>query len=330
MSTSSPPFEPVGYGLVGFGRFCRNRLNPAFQDLPGSKITALYKRDPQQAAEAASEFHVPAGYGDLKALLADPRVEAVYITSANSDHEAQAVAAAKAGKHVLCEKPLAINAPACRNIIEACRLSGVKLMVAHTLRFSPAVIQVKQWLSEGRLGKIRLGRVLYTYDGTKSPRAWLYDEKIAGGGALMDIGIHGLDTLRFLLGEVDQVHGALNPPSDPIELSALVHLHFTGGAAGDVFCSFESPYRSRLEILGEYGWIWVDSFTLPGTDVTVHLETIDRSIDLLVDTGNPYGALIESFSRSIRGLEPVAIPGEEGLQNQIIIDELYAQKSLAG
>jgi len=252
-------------------------------------------------------------------------VEAVYITSANGDHEMHAIASARAGRHVLIEKPMATNAAACRRIIEECARANVKLMVAHTLRFSPAALRMKEVMDSGRLGRISAGRAMFTYDGTKSPRTWLDDHVVTGGGALMDIGVHCLDTLRFLLGDVTHCSGLLQPPDELIERTATVNLRFTSGAIGSILCSYESPYRSRLEIWGERGWAWVDSFTLPWNRVTVHLETDNESSEIEVDTGNPYGALIESFSRAIRGLEPIAIPGEEGLKNQALIDEVYSQ-----
>jgi predicted dehydrogenase len=303
-------------------------LIPAFQQIQHSRLVALYKRDPVQAQKTAKEFGIAAGYGDFSDLLKDPQVEAVYITSANGDHEWQAIAAAQAGKHVLCEKPLAPTAAACRNIIESCRHAKIKLMVAHTLRFSPAVIQMKQWIDEGRVGNIRLAQALFTYDGTKSPRRWLYDHKIAGGGALMDVGVHCIDTLRFLLGEVSQYSGIIEPITELVEQTALVSLRFASGALGGVFCSYQSPYRSRLEILGDKGWAWVDSFTLPWTEVPVHLETSAEIVDLKIATGNPYGALLDSFSQAIRDLGPNAIPGEEGFTNQTIIDGIYSQRKI--
>ena len=173
MVLTTPAFEPVRYGLVGFGRFCQHRLIPAFSQIAGSKIVVLYKRDNRAAIQAAEEYKVEAGYGDLDALLGDPQVEAVYITSANSDHESQSIAAARAGKHVLCEKPLATSAAGCQRIIDACREANVCLMVAQTLRYSPAVLQLKKWLSEGRLGNIVRASAAFHYDGSQSPRTWL-------------------------------------------------------------------------------------------------------------------------------------------------------------
>lgn len=325
MDQQTPPFDPVRYGLVGFGRFCRNRLIPAFAQVSGSRIVALCKRDAEQARATAVEFGIRAGYGRLEDLLGDLQVEAVYITSANADHEGQAVAAARAGKHVLCEKPMATSAAACRKIIQACQENGVRLMVAHQLRFSPAVLQVKDWIESRKLGRICLGRALFTYDGTKSPRTWLHDYDMAGGGAVMDIGVHCLDTLRFLVGEAVKIQGILQPQrgASLIESRAAINMQFDSGALGSIFCSFESPYRSRLEVAGDRGWAYLEPFTLPWADVRARLETEDETLDIIVNSGNLCGALIENFSRAVRGLGDVAIPGEEGWRNQELIDEMY-------
>ncbi len=325
MANSPANFEPVRYALIGFGRFCQNRLLRAFSQIENSRIVALYKSDESAALQAAREHGIARGYGKLQELLADPEVEAVYITSANADHEGQAIAAAQAGKHVLCEKPMATNAEACRKMIEAGSRAGVKLMVAQTLRFSPVVLQVRRWIHEGKVGRLIGGRALFTYEAGKSPRTWLNDARLAGGGALMDIGVHCIDTLRFLLGEVVTVRGLSVPPHDenPIERTAEVSLAFASGAVGEVFCSFESPYRSCLEITGELGFISAEPFSLPWAEARLSMATLSEKQELTVNTGNTFGALIESFSRTVRGLGEVAIPGEEGLENIRIIENFY-------
>jgi predicted dehydrogenase len=317
--------EPVRYGLAGFGRFGRNRLVRAFSELSGSQIVALSMRDAENARREAVEHGVAAGYGDLVSLLADPNVEVVYVISANADHEEQTIAAARAGKHVLCEKPLAPTGAACRRMILACREAGVLLGVAHNLRFSPAVRQIREWIQADKLGRIVNARAVFTYDGTKSPRTWLYDERIAGGGAMMDIGVHCLDTLRFLLGEVTEAQGLLSPPDDPVERSAMMQMRFAAGALGQIFCSYEIPYHSRLEIQGERGSAWAEPFTLPWAEVRLHLETAKETQDFSLDTGNTFGPLIEAFSRAVRGRGSVPVPGEEGLRNAEIIENLYSQ-----
>lgn len=329
MIFTEPSFEPVGYGLIGFGRFCQRRLIPAFQDLRGSRIVALQKRNASEAIREAETYGIPAGYGDLDALLNDPQVEAVYITSAHAVHEEQAVAAAGAGKHVLCEKPLATSSNACQRIIQACSQAGVLLMVAQTLRFSPVVLQMKRWMDEGKLGQVICARATFTYLGFQSPRRWLLDRRIAGGGPMIDIGVHCLDTLRFLLGDVAEVQALLNPMAgeETVEKTVETSLRFAGGALGSIFCSYEIPYGNRLDILGSQGRTWAETYAPGWIDVDLHLETNDQKECLKLNTGNTYGMLITSFSEAIRGLHPVPIPGDEGLANARVIDAIYAGRT---
>ena len=325
MNDPSLILKSIGYGLVGFGRFCRRRLLPAFQQIRGSKIVALQKRDRHEARREAEKYGIPAGYGDIESLLSDPHVDAVYITSANCAHEEQAVAAAQAGKHVLCEKPLATSSEGCRRIIAACRSAGVLLMVAQTLRFSPLVLQIKRWIAEGILGEIVTARATFSYRVEESPRNWVFDPEVAGGGPMVDVGVHCLDTLRFLMGDVSEVQAIVTPAGrkNNVERTVEVVLRFASGVTGGIFCSYEIPYSSRLEVVGSYGRAYAESFTLPWADLDLHLETKEQSKCLTVNTGNMYGDLITSFSQAIRGLQPVAIPGEEGLANQEIIDAIY-------
>jgi len=145
----------------------------------------------------------------------------------------------------------------------------------------------------------------------------------------MDIGVHCLDTLRFLLGDVSEMQAILCPPptEQSVESSAEIALQFNSGALGNVFCSYHIPYHSRLELMGERGRAHLEPFTLAWADVEAHLETRDGVTRVELNTGNIYGELLEAFSRAVRGLQPVPIPGEEGLANQRLIDAAYSGRS---
>jgi predicted dehydrogenase len=333
MSPSRESCAPVHYAIAGFGRFAHHRLLPAFQECRNSRLSAVWKRTPFESTadpslleitKSSNNLRIHASYDDL---LADPDIEAIYITSANADHVHQAIAAASAKKHVLCEKPLATTPSGCRRIITACRKNHVLLMVAQTLRFSPAVRQIAAWISAGKLGKIVQGSAQFCYDGTKSPRSWLYDYRVAGGGVLLDIGVHCIDTLRFLFGDIAVADGFLTFDSrcKRIEVAAELNLRFASDVLGHVSCSYCSPYHSRLEVAGELGRAWVEPFTLPWADVKAHLESVHETTELTVNTNNPYALLLDSFSRAILGQEPVAIPGEEGLAAVSLITKIYDQ-----
>jgi predicted dehydrogenase len=318
--------NPVGYALAGFGRFCRNRLVPAFNRIEGSDIVALWKRNAVAAKHEAEDYGIPAGYSDFEAMLNDPDVEVVYVTSANSLHEEHAIAAAQAGKHVLCEKPLAITSESCKRIISACDQAGVKLMVAHNLRYSGAVKRLKQLTDTGDLGEIISATITFTYEVVKSPRSWVYDRQIAGGGALMDVGVHCIDTLRYLFGNVCEATGTITPPwmELAIEESARLVMTFECGTIGNVHCSYTEPYGNSLEILGTMGRARVERIAHPDIELDITVERKTGAEVIKVNTGNSYGKLISDFSAAIRGQKPVPIPGEEGLKNQQIIDAIYA------
>ena len=327
MKTSTKPTSPLRYGIIGFGRFARRRLIPAFQQITGSSITAIQKRTPGEAAGEAKSLGISAGYDSYEELLADPAVEVVYITSANHDHTEHAIASAQAGKHVLCEKPLANTPVACEKIITACTQAGVKLMVAQTLRYSAPVMLLKQWISAGKLGKITSTRACFTYLLETSPRSWILDKQIAGGGPLVDLGVHCIDTLRYLSGTVREAVGFTSPtvPENNIELSAEGLLHFEGDVRGSFFCSYQTPYWNRLEVWGEAGHAWVESCASPGTDVELKFRDPCGEIAVSrINTGNPYGKLIEAFSDAIRHNTEVPISGKDGLINQQIISSIYA------
>ncbi len=326
MKTSSSGINPVKYCLVGFGRFCRQRLVPAFEKIQGSEIAAIQKRSTEEAEREAETFSIPAGYGDLNTMLRDADVEAVYITSANSVHTEQAIAAAHAGKHVLCEKPLAITSEECSRIIEACRKASVHLMVAQNLRFSGVIQQLKQLLSEDMIGKPVLVTMRFTYTGSESLRKWIYNRKLAGGGAATDLGVHCIDTLRYLLGEIAEVQADLKYTQEhpDVEETANVNLTFDSGVMGQIFCSYESPYWNSLEVIGTRGRAYTEMFAASNKSVDLLVDTNEGRQILTVNSGNTYGEVITHFSKAVRDNAPIPIPGEEGLRNQQIIEAIYA------
>ncbi len=327
MKHSEVKEKPVGYGIAGFGRFALNRIVPAFQQLTGSKIVALQKRNSDEAAASAKEHGIPRGYGSFEEMLEDPQVEAVYLTSANFLHEEQAIAAALMGKHLLCEKPMAPNAEACHKIIDACKQACVKLMVAHNLRFSEPVKRIKNWIEEGMLGDIVSARMEFTFLGSQSPRSWILDPDVAGGGALMDLGVHCIDTFRFLLGEIEEIQAFIKSSSisPGIETAASLNMKFQSGAIGTVFCSYEAPYWNCLEISGSHGRAYTELFTVADSETSLRLRTSQSDEVFNLNVGNTHGGLITTFSQSLRHDTPIPIPGEEGLRNQKIIDRAYRQ-----
>ncbi|GAB4309446.1 MAG: 1,5-anhydro-D-fructose reductase [Promethearchaeota archaeon] len=321
--------EPLKLGIVGFGIFAEKRLAPALTKGEGGarsvELVAIQKRSLAKAREKAEEYGVPAAYDSVEALLADPEVEAVFVATPNNLHEAHAVAAARAGKHVLVEKPMATNAAACRRMVDACKEAGTLLMVAHCLRFLESVKVAREAVQSGSLGEVRHARMDYSFRSSKSPRTWFRDKAVAGGGALFDVGVHCVDTLRHVLGdEVDSAFLRVSPPGLDLERQVADHaslsLSFRSGALATVAASFDAEYDTSLEVRGSEGALWTRTFTLVGRRATIHFKRDDETSTVEVVNSDMYAAELDAFARAVRAGGPSPVPGEEGLRNQLVLD----------
>ncbi len=319
----------IRYGIIGFGAFAERTIMPAIQASKNSSLVALQKRSIESARQKALQYGIPHAFSTAEELVRHPEVDAVFIVSANCEHARQTAAAADAGKHVLVEKPMAMNTAQAHGMIEICRRNGVKLMVGHMIRFSPLALRMQQLVAGGFIGQPVAVRADFFYDARLSQRTWLFDPRVAGGGPVFDIGVHCLDTLRFVLqDEVVSIRAELRPPPsrDHTESSAQIALKFSDGTVGSVFCSFETPIRrARLEIIGTEAVLGADDFTLGSR--TLHLdihhraeESSPRSTREEIAVPNLYVEEITHFSDCILENREPAIPGEVGLENQRLLD----------
>jgi len=325
----STPRTTVRYGIIGFGSFAERAIAPAIRASANSELVAIQKRSRSAAREKASSHSIPLAFDSVDELVKHPDVDAVFIVSANSAHYKETLAAARVGKHVLVEKPMAMNVREVEDVIEACSRTKVKLMVGHMLRFSPLVRRMQEMIRSGGIGRISLARAEYIYDARLSRRSWLTDRTIAGGGPIYDVGIHCLDTLRFVLDdEVISVKSHLNPgpTGTTTEKTASLSLEFSRGTVASILCSFEAPMRrSHIEIVGTEGILSAPDFTLG--DRTLMLEksmrTDGTTVDLHreeIDVPNLYVEEVTSFSSSILSDTDVAVPGSVGLMNQRVLE----------
>lgn len=321
----------IRFGITGFGRFAEKAIAPAIQRSENAELVALQKRS-RAAAEAKSrENGIPLAFGSPEELVAHPDVDAVFIVSANSAHRPETLAAARAGKHVLVEKPMALNSCEAEEMLGACRSAGVKLMVGHMIRLSPLAIRIRDLIRSGELGTVGFARADFEYDARLSHRTWLVDRAVAGGGPVYDIGVHCLDTLRFVLDdEVISVKSECEPWPTKNRTESLAHiqLRFSRGVVGSIFCSFTSPIRkTELEVIGTDGILSVNNFTLGDTTLrlTVARGHEDQSAESRIEeiaVPNLYINEITHFADCIlNNREPVS-PGENGLINQQVLDQI--------
>jgi predicted dehydrogenase len=321
--------KTIRYGIIGFGAFAERSIAPALLAAPNSELTAIQKRSLDEARSKARTHNVRLAFSDARTLAEHPDVDAVFVASANASHARETMIAAAAGKHVLVEKPMAVNRHEAEQMIASCASAGVRLMVAHKVRFSPLIGRMRSLIAQGAIGRVTAARADFVFSATHSPRTWIRDRKLAGGGPVFDIGVHCLDTLRFVLDdEVVSVSAELSPqPTESLtEDSAQIALTFSRGAIGSIFCSFVAPIRrSFIRIMGTSGILSALDFTTDartlrlvhssGKEGTLASEHVDD-----IEVPNLVVEEITHFSECILSGKDVLSPGESGLRNQIVLD----------
>lgn len=252
----------VGYAVVGLGRISEFAVLPAFRASKKSRLIAVVSGDTRKAARLGKRFGAESyyTYDQMEQCLADPRVQAVYIATNNSTHAEFALAAAAAGKHVLCEKPMAPSVKECQKMIVACRTHGVKLMIAYRKYLEPASLEFKRIVRSGRLGRLKIIHTAFTYFLPPGPtRHWHLDRQLSGGGALVDVGVYCVNTVRWLLDleplEATAYSWTVHPERfDEIEENISFQLKFPEGLLMEASASFGAAQCSFLQVMGEKGW----------------------------------------------------------------------------
>jgi len=321
--------KKIRYGIIGYGGFAERAIAPAIRTSPNSELVAVQKRSLAAAREKAQACGIPLAFDRPEDLARHGDVDAVFIASSNSRHLSDVLCAAAARKHVLVEKPIAMNADEARRMIAACAEQRVKLMVGHMVRLSPAIEWIKSFIKAGSIGTVYHIKTEYIYDARFSKRAWLFNRETAGGGPFFDVGVHCLDTMRFILDEeVVSVKGQMSPlpTAERTEGTAVVALRFAGGIPGSIYCAFHAPYRrSILEVIGSEGIVSVENFTQPGITVRVSVTRGDKgsSREPVVEeivVPDLYEREMTLFSTCLLEDRDVPVSAEEGLKNQLVLD----------
>jgi len=319
----------VRWGLIGAGDIVRKRVAGALLDAPGSELIAVCRARAELAESFAREVGARRWYADWRALVADAELDAVYIATPVHLHAEQTIAAAAAGKHVLCEKPMAMSAAECDSMLAACLAHGVALGIAYYRRFYPAVIRVKDIIASGEIGEpvfAQLNAFEYFDPAPDHPRAWLLQPSIAGGGPMMDFGCHRIEVLLNLFGAAVRETAGLtaNVVFDrQVEDTAAVLLRFESGPCAAVVVTHASRVRQdTLHVFGTRGAIHVEDLNA-GT-VRVCAGTGPDRIEEHPPAGNVHRPLVEDFVDAVRtGREP-AVTGQIGRAVAAIEDMIYA------
>ncbi len=315
----------VRFGIIGFGLHAVKRLMPGFALSKKCKVTALSRRNLSQAQESARAYKISLAFDSAAELSRSPKVDAVFVATPNACHLADVLTAVEAGKHVLCEKPLAMNASEARQMVEAAQRNKVLFGVAHVFRFDESVRKFREHVAAGAIGKPVFARSEFSFPGDPShPRKWLYDASVAGAGPIFDIGVHCIDTLRFILqDEVVRLSATASwdDQSGNVESVAAVTLEFSRGTIGVVPVSYRADYRTPLEIVGDGGVLWADDALNVEQPIEIQLKRGKKIIQRETLSNQPaYALQVDAFADWMEGKGQFPAPGEEGWQNQEILD----------
>jgi len=300
------------------------RLMPGFKLARDCKVTALSRRDMAKAQAASEECKIPHVFSSTAELCRSSEVDAVLVTTPNSLHLSDVLTALAAGKPVLCEKPMGMNAGECKQMVEAARAAKVPLGVAQVFRFEDSTARLKERIATGQIGRPIFARSEFSYPGKNHARTWLNDAKIAGSGPIGDVGVHCIDALRYILqDEVVRVsaRGMWDVDSKDVEAAANLSLEFMRGTLGTVLVSTRAEYRTPMEFVGESGVLRADDGLTVDRPIQVNLKRNGVVVESeAISNQYAYARQVDMFAAAVRGEAAFPVPGEEGWQNQEILD----------
>lgn len=323
--------KKTGYAVIGLGRIAGHFM-PGSRSTSNSQITALVSGHRDKAERIAAQYGIPTSsiysYEDFDRIAENKAVDAVYVALPNSMHAEYTIRAARAGKHVLCEKPMATSVADCESMIAVCKAANVKLMIAYRCHYEPTNLKAVKLIRDGALGQVQAIESSFGFN--INPGEWRLSKTLAGGGPLYDVGIYSLNACRYLTGEEPQDIVAYASVIDhdgrfnEVEENVSWTMKFPSGIVASCNTTYGAPMDGFFRVHGSKGWLEVDqAFVYEG----LHLRANFSGTQL--DEPNPardpshFQAEAEHFSHCVQnGLEPQS-PGEEGLRDLRYITQIY-------
>lgn len=329
------PMRPVKWGLLAVSGIAGRALAPAIVASSCASALAVASRDQAKAATFAASHGVARSYGSYEALLADPDIEAVYVSVPNSEHVTWAIRALQAGKHVLCEKPMHRDPAEVARAFEAAEQAGRLLMEAFMYRHHPDTQAMVGCVSRGEIGDVHHARSALSFTMPGMPGGNIRMRPELHGGALMDVGCYAISVLRILAGEPERVTGVSHRGATGVDLRFSAFMQCRNGATASFDCGLDLPSRSFVEVVGTQGtlraeWPFFRPFfphlDPPMIEVRIGLE----SRKLPLTEVNPYVAQVDNFSRAIRALERPLLGRADALAQASIISALWRSADSRG
>jgi len=331
--------ERIGYALVGLGSISQVAVLPAFAHSKKAKLVAVVSGDKKKAEKLGEQFGAgqASSYDEFGECLENPQVGAVYIATPPGEHEKYAVGAARAGKHVLCEKPLAATVQQARNMVDACRRNKVLFMTAYRKYFEPSSLRLKELISTGQLGRIDIIHTLFAElrpFGDNSP-AWLFSRKLAGGGPLTDLGVYCVNTCRWLVDEDPITAAGISWARDRrryknVEEGVVFRLDFRSGLVLQGTAAYSAAFSSFVHVHGEKGWAALAPAFAFEEERRISGKIAGKWFAKTFKPIDEFALELDAFATCIQEGRRPEPDGEQGLRDIIIINAIYQSVKKGG
>jgi predicted dehydrogenase len=323
------PGKKIGYCIIGLGRISMNEFMPGVKLTESCRITGIVSGHRDKALKVAQQYGVPESsiysYENMDEIRNNRDIDAVYVALPNSMHAEYTVRSAKAGKHVLCEKPMAVDSQECERMIAACRTAGRKLLIAYRLQYEPNTLKAQKTIRDGKIGTVELIDASFGF--SIAPGEWRLSKKLAGGGPLMDVGIYALQACRLMSGEepteVDARWSVIDRDGrfKEVEENIVWSMKFPSGLLTTCNTSYGTNTAGWFRVYGSKGTVQIEpAYSYDGLKLKINNneETVPDS--------NPHQFTREAdhFAECIRDNKQPKSPGEEGLRDIRIMEAIYA------
>jgi predicted dehydrogenase len=318
------PEKKIRWGVISTANIGRAAVIPAIQASLNGELLAVASRELQKAEDFAGRLRIPKAFGSYEAILESEEIDAVYIPLPNSMHREWTIKAAQAGKHVLCEKPLGLNAQECLEMGVAAQQHGVKLMEAFMYRFHPRTQKALEIVTSGALGDLRLIRSAFTFRLTRPDNIRLNPE--LGGGALMDVGCYCVNVSRSMArAEPVEVQAFARWSASGVDEQLAGILRFAGGLLAQFDCALTLERREAYQLAGTEAHLSVQSAFLPGKGPVTIDEHRGRGEEkrYTIEGADEYQLMVEHFADCVMYDDPPRYSAAEAAGNMRVIEALY-------
>lgn len=324
---TSPPARKLGFAICGLGNLSTHQIAPALQKTQYCQLTGIVTGHPAKAEQWKAQYNIPDkniyNYDNMGDMANNPDIDVVYVVTPNGLHAEHTIKAARAGKHVLSEKPMEVSVEKCQQMIDECRKAGKQLAIGYRLHFEPTNLECIRLGREKVFGNLKM--IEAGFGGHQgNPNVWRFNKELAGGGPLMDMGIYALQATRYLSGEEPVEVSAITTVTDPtwfkeIEESIVWDMKFPSGLLARCASTYKFSGMARFKVFADDGWYELSpAFGYGGIRGTrsdgqpIEFPQIDQ-----------FAAEMDDFAQCILENRPTRVPGEEGLRDVKIMLAIY-------